>query len=133
MFLLTSSEKQFTLCHRRNQSMLFSAREIQLLQMDVTSAVFTFFLLYGQNYSPSIKPDPKDYPEVLKLNGSQEIPDDLSVGNLRHLIGINTSTLDFMEMPKSHSNLKDFGLRQDNKLLLIQVHQYVLSRVEGGF
>lgn len=69
----------------------------------------------------------------LKLNGPQEIPDDLSAGSLRHLIGINTSTLDFMEVPKSHSNLKDFGLRPDNKLLLIQVYQYMFSRVEGGF
>lgn len=42
-----------------------------------------FFLVYGQNYSPSIKPDPGEYPEVLKPNGPQEIPDDLSAGRAK--------------------------------------------------
>lgn len=55
------------------------------------------------------------------------------LGELRHLIGIPTSILDFLEVPKSHSNLEDFAVRPDNKLLLTQVHQYVYSRVEGGF
>ena len=53
------------------------------------------------------------------------------LGELKHLIGIHISSLDFMHIPKSHSNLEDFGLRPDNELLLTQVHQCMYSRMEG--
>lgn len=71
MYLLNASEKQDIQCHRIKPKHVVICKEDTISTSGCYICCLVFFLLYGQNYSPSIKTDPGNYPEVLKPNGPQ--------------------------------------------------------------